>query len=259
MEVFSKLLKPSNGNGNDSQPKSPSTLICFSHLRWDFVYQRPQHLLSRFATKYTVCFIEEPYWDARKEPTITVTPKADNLWIVVPHLPAGINQQQQDKMLKDLLDKFLKNKSLDDLIFWYYTPMALSFSNHIKPAVVLYDCMDELSNFKNPPLGLKEYEEELFRKADVVFTGGHSLYEAKKHKHHNIFPFPSSIDKKHFEQARKIHLDLLEVYELLFVENNPAGVKAFLAEQGLIENNLRLPVVPLSESVHEKVKAFLMK
>jgi len=65
--------------------------------------------------------------------------------------------------------------------------------------------------------------------------------------------------KDDFEQARKIHLDLLEVYELLFVENNPAGVKAFLAEQGLIENNLRLPVVPLSESVHEKVKAFLKK
>lgn len=65
--------------------------------------------------------------------------------------------------------------------------------------------------------------------------------------------------KGDFEQARKIHLNLLEVYELLFVENNPAGVKAFLAEQGLIENNLRLPVVPLSENVHEKVKAFLKK
>jgi UDP-galactopyranose mutase len=202
MEVITKILKNIHSPANDNQTKMPSTLLCFSHLRWDFVYQRPQHLLSRFATKYTVFFIEEPYWDAPTEPMVTVTPKADNLWVVAPHLPAGINQEQADKMQKDLLDKFLKNYNLGEFIFWYYTPMALSFSSHLKPAVVLYDCMDELSNFKNPPPGLRENEEALLKKADIVFTGGQSLYEAKKHKHHNIFPFPSSIDKKHFAQAR---------------------------------------------------------
>jgi UDP-galactopyranose mutase len=202
MEVITKILKNNHSPANNTQPKMPSTLLCFSHLRWDFVYQRPQHLLSRFATKYTVLFIEEPYWDAPLEPTITITPKSDNLWVVAPHLPAGINDQQADKMQRELLDKFLKGQNLDEFIFWYYTPMALSFSNHVKPAVVLYDCMDELSNFKNPPPGLRENEEALLKKADIVFTGGQSLYEAKKHKHHNIYPFPSSIDKKHFASAR---------------------------------------------------------
>jgi UDP-galactopyranose mutase len=201
MEVISKLLKNNHSQANETTQKMPSTLLCFSHLRWDFVYQRPQHLISRFATKYTVFFIEEPYWDAPAEPVITITPR-ENLWVVAPHLPAGINQEQTDAMLKGLLDKFLKNQNLNDFIFWYYTPMALSFTDHLAPAVVLYDCMDELSNFKNPPPGLRENEEALLKKADIVFTGGQSLFEAKKHKHHNIYPFPSSIDKKHFGQAR---------------------------------------------------------
>ena len=204
MEVINSILKNNNGFSNDGQPHTPSTLICFSHLRWDFVYQRPQHLISRFATVYTVYFVEEPFHDAPGEPLLTFTPKSDNLWIVRPHLPAGVNNEETDKLLKNLLDKFLKNKNLDDTIFWYYTPMALSFSAHLKPALTIYDCMDELSNFKNAPRKLKDFEDSLLEKADVVFTGGQSLYDFKKDRHHNIHPFPSSIDKKHFEQARTV-------------------------------------------------------
>lgn len=204
MEVINSILKNNNGFSNDGQPQSPSTLVCFSHLRWDFVYQRPQHLISRFATIYTVYFVEEPFHDAPGEPLLTLTPKSDNLWIVRPHLPAGINNEDTDKVLKSLLDKFLKNKNLDETIFWYYTPMALSFSAHLKPALTIYDCMDELSNFKNAPCKLKEFEDTLLEKADIVFTGGQSLYDFKKDRHHNIHPFPSSIDKKHFEQARTV-------------------------------------------------------
>ncbi len=204
MDVISKILKTNNSLNEETHSKKPSTLICFSHLRWNFVYQRPQHLLSRFATKFTVLYVEEPYWDAPGEPVLTITSKSDNLWIVVPHLPDGTNQEQADKMQKDLLDKFLKNRNLDEYVFWYYTPMALPFSEHIEPGIVVYDCMDELSMFKNPPLGLQQLEETLLKKADLVFTGGQSLYEFKKNKHHNIYPFPSSIDKKHFEQARTI-------------------------------------------------------
>jgi UDP-galactopyranose mutase len=204
MEVTNTIYKSNNGHGLDGQSQNPSTLICFSHLRWDFVYQRPQHLISRFATIYTVYFVEEPFHDATGEPTLSFTPKTDNLWIVRPHLPAGTPAQETEKILKTLLDRFLKSKSLDDTIFWYYTPMALAFSGHLKPALTIYDCMDELSHFKNAPERLTEYENELFKRADVVFTGGHCLYEYKKNKHHNIYPFPSSIDKKHFEKARSV-------------------------------------------------------
>jgi glycosyltransferase involved in cell wall biosynthesis len=85
---------------------------------------------------------------------------------------------------------------------WYYTPMALPFTEHLSPELVIYDCMDELSAFKFAPPQLTILEKELFKKADIVFTGGHSIYESKKNNHHNIFPFPSSIDKHHFGAAR---------------------------------------------------------
>ncbi|MGI8637178.1 MAG: glycosyltransferase family 1 protein, partial [Segetibacter sp.] len=204
MEVTNGIFKTNNGYQLKGPSNNPSTLICFSHLRWNFVYQRPQHLLSRFATMFTVYFVEEPFHDAPGEPTLSFTPKADNLWIVTPHLPSRISQEETERLQKNLLDKFLKSKNLDDLIFWYYTPMALAFSSHIKPALTIYDCMDELSHFKNAPARLSDFENDLFKKADVVFTGGQCLYEHKKDKHKNIYAFPSSIDKKHFEQARTV-------------------------------------------------------
>ncbi len=87
-------------------------------------------------------------------------------------------------------------------IAWYYTPMALKIASALKPVGSIYDCMDELSAFKFAPAELKIMEAELFSKAHLVFTGGHSLYQAKKKSHKNIYPFPSSIDKAHFEKAR---------------------------------------------------------
>jgi glycosyltransferase involved in cell wall biosynthesis len=191
-----------NGLIDEVPARFPSTLVCFSHLRWNFVYQRPQHLLSRFATRFNVFFVEEPYYDAAGEANLSFALQDEDLWVVTPHLPAGTNEEDANRLQKRMLDKFLKNCKSTDLLFWYYTPMALKFSAHYNPSVVVYDCMDELSLFKNAPAELKELEHKLMTKADIVFTGGHSLYKAKKHLHPNIFPFPSSIDKKHFEQAR---------------------------------------------------------
>lgn len=184
--------------------KTPTTLICFSHLRWDFVYQRPQHLLTRFATLFNVFFVEEPLFDAVGGPTLSFTLRNENLWVVTPHLPPHTQKEETTRIQKKLLDKFLPKSNSSDYIFWYYTPMALSFSGHYDPAFVVYDCMDELSNFKFAPPELKQNEQRLINKADIVFTGGHSLYEAKKSLHKNIHPFPSSIDKKHFEKARTV-------------------------------------------------------
>jgi UDP-galactopyranose mutase len=206
MDVIRNATQFITGNHLDPNSASPGTLVCFSHLRWDFVYQRPQHLLSRFATMYAVYFVEEPMFDAdpSSDPTVTFTSKADKLWVVTPHLPSNTSPEEAITIQKQLLDKFLRKKNPGDYLFWYYTPMAMKFSKHYKPAFTVYDCMDELSNFKFAPPQLKELEDELFERADIVFTGGHTLYEHKKNNHHNIFPFPSSIDKKHFEQARTI-------------------------------------------------------
>ena len=179
----------------------PSTLICFSHLRWDFVYQRPQHLLTRFAEDTSVFFIEEPIYDGAF-PHYVIDEKSSKLQIMVPHLPEGTGPEESECMLRQLLDGFIGTRSMRDTAFWYYTPMALAFSGHYNPAVTIFDCMDELSAFKFAPPRLKQMEQNLLSRADIVFTGGVSLFEAKKSRHLNIHAFPSSIDYAHFSKAR---------------------------------------------------------
>lgn len=186
-------------------------IICYSHLRWNFVYQRPQHLLSRLSRHFRVFFVEEPVYDAEK-PYLDNSYSKEGVWIVIPHLPAGTHEidaiQIQENLLHDLFEYF----KISRYIFWYYTPMALSISHSFSPLLTVYDCMDELSAFKNAPARLKELESVLLIKADLVFTGGQSLYEAKKHQHPCIYPFPSSIDKKHFGKSRNISLEPAEQF-----------------------------------------------
>ncbi|WP_192823302.1 glycosyltransferase family 1 protein [Rufibacter sp. LB8] len=187
--------------------QSVSALVCLSHLRWDFVYQRPQHLLSRFAKHTQLFFFEEPLFFDNARPRLAVSTREDNVTVVVPHLPHGLSPAEIEAEQKTLLDKFFKVNHLDNYVLWYYTPMALEFSRHLKPALTVFDCMDELSAFKFAPPRLLELEAELLAKADVVFTGGQSLYEAKKDRHKEAFAFPSSIDKAHFAQARQAQAD----------------------------------------------------
>lgn len=183
--------------------KLPENLICFSHLRWDFVFQRPQHLLSRFAKETNVFFLEEPIFDA-EENHLTFSKKKENVTVITPRLnQAKTEPSQMVAAMKLLVNQFFKNANLNDWTFWYYTPMALQFSDQLIPKLTVYDCMDELSAFKFAPKDLPLLEQKLFKKADVIFTGGHSLYQAKKSSHNNIFPFPSSIEKEHFASARK--------------------------------------------------------
>lgn len=177
-------------------------VVCFSHLRWDFVYQRPQHLLSRFAHGCRVFFIEEPIFD-NGTLRFDVSRREDNLFVVRPHLPEGLSSPIAcEAVQRELLDKLLTEHEIRNFVAWYYTPLALSFSNHLKPLATVYDCMDELSGFKGAPPALQAREKELFACADVVFTGGQSLYEAKQSQHPAVHAFPSSIDYAHFAQAR---------------------------------------------------------
>jgi glycosyltransferase involved in cell wall biosynthesis len=189
-------------------PNATSTdLVCFSHLRWNFVYQRPQHLMSRYSKQYRIFFIEEPIFDATAESFIEVSTPFENLFVVVPHLAPGRPEEANIIQQRELISKLLIDKQILNYFFWYYTPMALTFSDHFNPQIIVYDCMDELSAFKFAPQALKERENELFLKADLVFTGGYSLYEAKKHKHPDVHAFPSSIDCEHFGKARKYNQD----------------------------------------------------
>jgi UDP-galactopyranose mutase len=181
-------------------------LVCFSHLRWNFVFQRPQHLLTRFARVSRVFYIEEPvFTDQQSFCHVTFPDK--NLIIVVPHLTKDLNEDDKLNTTKELLSNFFQEHDINQYIFWYYSPMFLSISEGFTPGLIVFDCMDELSAFKFAPAGLIESETLLLERSDLVFTGGHSLYEAKKHRHKSIYPFPSSIDKDHFQQARAITVD----------------------------------------------------
>lgn len=172
-------------------------LVVFSHLRWDFVYQRPQHLLSRFAKDRRVFFIEEPIFHD-DESTLDISRREDQLSVVVPHLQHGADV---DFVMRGLVDRFLSENNIENYVAWYYTPMMTAWTDHLEPQAVVFDVMDELSAFKNAPAELIQREKQLFGMADVVFTGGPSLYESKRNQHHSVHCFPSSIDVKHFARA----------------------------------------------------------
>jgi len=178
-------------------------IVCYSHLRWNFVYQRPQHLMSRLAMHFRIFFVEEPVFDTGSAYVEQSRP-CEGVWVLLPHLPAGLSETEKDDLLFFLLSDLFRQFAITEHIAWYYTPMAIPFGRHLNSTLVIYDCMDELTAFKFAPPQLKQQEDQLLAMADVVFTGGFSLYESKKYYHDNIYLFPSSIDKKHFEKARDL-------------------------------------------------------
>jgi UDP-galactopyranose mutase len=185
----------------------PGDIICLSHLRWGFVYQRPQHLLTRFARKQRVFFIEEPVADDNAPRYEITTCPETGVHIVVPRIPQDSATASVDTILKLLINKLLADREISDYMVWYYTPMALEFTHHLEPRLTVFDCMDELSAFKNAPREMKEREAELLERADIVFTGGQSLYEAKLGRCSDLHCFPSSIEFDHFVRARSISED----------------------------------------------------
>jgi hypothetical protein len=174
-------------------------LVCFSHLRWDLVFQRPQQLMTRAARSHDVLYFEEPLHEAILRPELALRRQPSGVLVATPMIPHGATEPAA--AIRTLLERCISGRR--DFIAWYYTPMALGFSAQLSPTVTVYDCMDELSAFLDPPPGVAELEADLFARADVVFTGGRSLFEAKRRRHPEVFLFPSSIDAAHFRQARE--------------------------------------------------------
>jgi len=208
--MLTRVGVPVESEAEHSAPEPrAATLLCFSHLRWNFVFQRPQHLMSRFAREMCVIYWEEPVDIGPKETAflqVRESPDASGVRIVVPHLPQGMPEAAREAALKRLLDAHVSTIR-GPLITWYYTPMMLPFSRHIDADITVFDAMDELSKFKFAPTKLLELEQELIDRSDIVFTGGSSLYEAKKDRHHSVHCFPSSVDRAHFCKARARQFD----------------------------------------------------
>ena len=177
------------------------TLLVLSHLRWDFVFQRPQHLLTRAARDFNVRFVEEPLWTDAAEPGVVTRDGPSGVCVVQPTLPHGTSPSAAEAHQRSLVEAIVA-RAAGPVILWYYTPMALAFSRAVRADVVVFDKMDELSAFDHAPPILLALEQELLDRADVVFTGGAAMHEAAAHRHADIHCFPSSIDAPHFAGAR---------------------------------------------------------
>ena len=179
-------------------------MIVFSHLRWDFVFQRPQHLMTRLARTSQVYFFEEPV--ARRWPALAgdIPTSAQPLRVPPSHVRSrrgGLLRRAAPRLAKiarrpDCLAE------IEHPVAWFYTPMALPLLQSLDASAVVYDCMDELSAFRNAPAELLEREQALLKSADVVFTGGPSLFRAKQALHSNVHCFPSSVEQEHFGKAQ---------------------------------------------------------
>jgi glycosyltransferase involved in cell wall biosynthesis len=228
----------------------PSALICHSHLRWDFVFQRPQHLMSRFARERRVFFVEEPLphdGPARLEIRVAES----GVTVVIPRLPPTqiADHAARAKVLAGLYDEMVVQFGIHDHIAWYYTPMAMPETRHLQPSLVVYDCMDELSGFKNAPPELVLREAQLFDRADLVFTGGQRLYEAKRSRHPNVFCFPSAVDAAHFARARAP----------LPVPQDQKGIpRPRLGYAGVIDERIDLPLLAEVAAAHPKWQLVLV-
>jgi glycosyltransferase involved in cell wall biosynthesis len=176
------------------------TLIVFCHLRWDFVFQRPQHLMTRLAEHYNILIVEEPIYQ-EGQAHLQKREVAPNITVCQPHTAIhapGFNDEQFptiQTLLGDLVPEG------EQPVVWFYTPMALPLLQCFDPSLVIYDCMDELAAFKNAPKQLLEREAALLNIADLCFTGGPSLYQSKRERHANAHCFSSSVDAAHFRQA----------------------------------------------------------
>lgn len=220
-----------------ANPHQPvSSIICFSHLRWDFVVQRPQHLMKRFGETRRVFFFEEYIPTDHHSPYLEFHSFEDtNVVAVRPRVPRDWQGSRLETALAKLLDELLSlQPGGAKAILWFYTPMMFPFAAKADAAAIVYDCMDELSNFRFAPSELRVNEAKLLERADVVFTGGHSIFEAKRHQHRNIHPFPSSVDVAHFQAARRAPP---------LQEDQPRLPRPILGYYGVIDERIDLDLI----------------
>ena len=186
-------------------------LLVHSHLRWDFVWQRPQQLLSRFAESVPVLFVEEPLFaDDVQHGRLECSTPVPNVTRAVPVLPAayrGDGDRALVEVRRLLLQATARGGALGGRftapVQWFYTPMpAPVMLGALGERAVVYDCMDELSQFRFAPPELVARERLLMSRADVVFTGGHRLWQSKSRHHANVHFFGCGVDSAHFAKAR---------------------------------------------------------
>ncbi|HEX2200364.1 MAG TPA: glycosyltransferase [Burkholderiales bacterium] len=188
-------------------PPSAFSIVVHSHLRWDFVWQRPQQIFSRLAREHPVLFVEEPLHEPG-EPRLRIVEAQPGVVRAIPVMPQPSDCDAHCAALLPLLKQAMQTHPLlagrfDSLVQWFYSPMcAPGMAGMLNELALVYDCMDELASFRFAPADIGRREGFLLERADVVFTGGWQLYESKSRHHGNVHFFGCGVDAAHFGRAR---------------------------------------------------------
>ncbi len=223
-------------------------LIVFSHLRWDFVFQRPQHLLTRMASTHPVLYVEEPVASEGK-PWLEAIGVAPGVTVLRPHtsLQAKGFHAEQLRVMAPLLANYMAAQGVRESLAWFYTPMALPLLAVLHPSAVIYDCMDELSAFKGAPQTMRQLEQALLQQADVVFTGGVSLYEAKRSLNDHVHCQPSAVDVAHYAPSQ-LQADSPHAQHVATLQGHLT--RPMLGYFGVIDERMNLPLVDAIAEAH---------
>ncbi len=189
-----------------SDQASELPILVHCHLRWDGVWQRPQQLMSRMARRRKIGFLEEPIFLQNGEQPYLHVRESQGVTIAQPHVPPQDEwlpqvSESNQRIIRELVQPFIREHGFTNGIRWHYAPMAIYLQELQQPAAVVYDCMDELSAFRGAPPALVQCERQLMSQADLMFTGGLSMYLNKREHHGNCHRFDSGVDLEHFAQA----------------------------------------------------------
>ena len=221
-------------------------IIVFSHLRWSFVWQRPQQFLSRFAAGHPILFVEEPCFDLPEgeAPKLILDTVMDNVTVAAIHVPASSRADASlPTWLRTLTTEAIaavnSDGAFDDPLLWFYSPMESSWSlGYFKNRGVVYDCMDELSQFRGAPSELVHNEARLLAHADIVFTGGYELWLKKKKQHQNVHFFGCGVEYKHFALAQDPRTPIPEDLQVLRDQGRP-----ILGWFGVVDERVNYPLL----------------
>jgi UDP-galactopyranose mutase len=198
-------------------PGHLSDIVCFSHLRWNFVWQRPQHLMSRLARKRRVFFVEEPVEALPGAQPTLIENVTSSVTVLTPSLPANAGfapgfSDDSNAVIQQLLTQYLRSRGVRrNTCVWYYTPLAVGAEPDYlatSSSTVVYDVMDELARFKGASPLIPARDALLVKRADIVFSGGPRLHERFEHGHPNAQCFPSGVEPRHFAAASDVPDDL---------------------------------------------------
>lgn len=179
-------------------------LVVLSHLRWNWVWQRPQHLISRLADSHAVWFVEEPLPSRVEEPVVRVEacPPVTRVWLEVPEGSLdGSYEGRWGREYLAALTELMGGRRRGRRV-WLYTPLALEVARALEPNVLIYDVMDDLAAFRGASPAMRLRHRQALREADLVFTGGVSLYRGVRQlRTEAVHLFPSGVDPDHFATA----------------------------------------------------------